>query len=229
MKYDLHIHTNYSRCSNLEPNVVLETAIKQGLNGIAITDHDTIKGALEIKKLNKNPSFEVIVGEEISTNIGHVLVYYLKKGIKSKNIKKVLLEVKKQNAICVLAHPYNILTGKITKILSYKNARKTINKKSKIIKSFDAIEGFNSRCILKKENILAQKLAKIYKKVIIAGSDAHFKSEIGNAYVEFDDKFNLRTSIKKNKIKIKINKRKGFFLNIYYRIKSVLLKLKKSK
>ena len=74
MRYDLHMHTYRSKCSNLRPDVILKLAKKKGLDGIAITDHHEIRGALEVKKLNKDKDFEVIVGEEISTNYGDVLV-----------------------------------------------------------------------------------------------------------------------------------------------------------
>lgn len=43
MKYDLHIHSKYSSDGVLEPERIIKIATKRGLNGIAITDHDTIK------------------------------------------------------------------------------------------------------------------------------------------------------------------------------------------
>ena len=61
MRYDLHIHTHYSKCSNLKPEVILKTAKAKGLNGIAVTDHNTIKGALEIESLNKNKEEYVFI------------------------------------------------------------------------------------------------------------------------------------------------------------------------
>ena len=73
LKYDLHVHTNYSKCSNMKLEVLLKTAKKRGLNGIAVTAHNTIEGALKAKKLNKDRNFEVIVGEEVSTAQGDVL------------------------------------------------------------------------------------------------------------------------------------------------------------
>ena len=50
MKYDLHMHTHYSKCSNLKPDTILKLAKREKLDGIAITDHHEIKGALEVKK-----------------------------------------------------------------------------------------------------------------------------------------------------------------------------------
>ncbi len=44
--FDLHVHTNFSPCSNMAPMVVLQTAHAAGLNAIAITDHNTTAGAV---------------------------------------------------------------------------------------------------------------------------------------------------------------------------------------
>ena len=50
--YDLHIHSKYSACSNLKLKIILKFAKKRKLDGIAVTDHNTMKGALQLKKLN---------------------------------------------------------------------------------------------------------------------------------------------------------------------------------
>ena len=60
MRYDLHMHTYHSKCSNLKPKTILKLAKKNKLDGIAITDHHEIKGAIEVKNLNKNKDFEVM-------------------------------------------------------------------------------------------------------------------------------------------------------------------------
>ena len=50
MKFDLHIHSKYSHDGVMEPKKIVDIAIKKKLDGIAITDHDTIRGGLESKK-----------------------------------------------------------------------------------------------------------------------------------------------------------------------------------
>ncbi|MBA7528056.1 hypothetical protein ES705_20239 [subsurface metagenome] len=47
MKYDLHIHSKYSSDGVLEPEKIAKTAVKRGLDGIAITDQNTIKEGLK--------------------------------------------------------------------------------------------------------------------------------------------------------------------------------------
>jgi len=70
MKYDLHVHSFYSKkCGHMNTKDIVKTAIKNGLDGVAITDHDTIKGGLKAKEYEQK-DFQVIVGSEIMTNIG---------------------------------------------------------------------------------------------------------------------------------------------------------------
>ncbi len=65
MTYDLHVHTNYSDGLD-SPTKVVQNAVERNLNGIAITDHDTIDGISEaIIESNKHNNFEVIPGIEL--------------------------------------------------------------------------------------------------------------------------------------------------------------------
>lgn len=43
MKYDLHTHSKYSSDGWIDPEMLVKTAIKKGLSGIAVTDHNTIR------------------------------------------------------------------------------------------------------------------------------------------------------------------------------------------
>lgn len=199
MKYDLHMHTHYSKCSNLKPETILKLAKKRKLNGIAITDHHEIKGALEVKKLNRDKSFEVIVGEEISTNYGDVLVYYLNKKIEAIGFYEVADEAKKQGALITIAHPF-----RTTLIHNHKFQIPIEKIKDKI----NAVECFNARTLFgdnKKANEVAERL-HIAKT---AGSDSHFFFEIGTACTIFDN--DLRTAIKRKKTKVDGTIRFGAF------------------
>jgi len=65
---DLHTHSNISD-GELPPDILIEKAAGMGLRGIALTDHDTIKG-LEIAKAaaKKIDNFVFIPGIEININ-----------------------------------------------------------------------------------------------------------------------------------------------------------------
>lgn len=78
-KYDFHVHTEYSPDSTSPLKSVLEAAVKKGLDGIAICDHDTREGGLKaVQIVADNPelfkNFVVIPGVEVSTAEGHLLV-----------------------------------------------------------------------------------------------------------------------------------------------------------
>lgn len=187
MRYDLHTHTKYSKCSNLEPKILLKLAKKYGLDGIAVTDHDSINGSLAVKKINKDKDFEVIIGSELHCDLGSILGFFLNKDIKKKTIPEIIDEIKKQGGLSAIAHPYRI---------SINDKHKFRYPIEKIKNKIDAIEAFNSRCF-PWENKKAVQTADKYKISKIAGSDAHFKFEVGKGYTEFDG--DLAKAIRQNK------------------------------
>jgi len=77
---DMHVHTNASDGA-LSPEEAIQRAIENGLSGMAITDHDTVMGALSVNQLNIPDHFTVIKGIEFSTMLNnkeiHILGYNL--------------------------------------------------------------------------------------------------------------------------------------------------------
>lgn len=188
MKYDLHIHSKYSYDGFLNPEKIVKVARKRGLSGIAVTDHDTIKGGLETKKY-ENEDFEVIIGSEVSTYKGEVIGLYLYEEIKSNHFHEVIDEIKSQDGIVVVPHPFDVMR------------RSTFNIEKKDINKINSIEIFNSRCVHNKYNQKAAEFAKINRLGITGGSDAHFANEIGNAGIIIEAE-NVRKSILKNNLNV---------------------------
>ncbi len=165
MIIDPHIHSKYSGDSTIEPMTILKTAKKLRLNGIAVTDHLTIKGGVAARKLNTDPDFLVIVGSEIETNNREDIVgLFLTEDIRSRRAGDVIEEIRAQGGIAFWAHPFR--AGK--NLLG-----------SDFIKRVDLIEGFNSKTSASR-NEQAQQLAHQFTKPLIGASDAHLASEIGN-------------------------------------------------
>jgi len=175
---DLHMHTCHSKDSLSSVGSVLAYAVKKGLNAIAITDHDEISGAFEAKEKAETEGLklQVIVGEEVSTDQGDLLVYFLKKRIAKGPLGAVLAEVKRQKAVCCAAHPYDFIRHGI-------NLEKI---PPALLCKIDAVEAFNARVSVQSHNPKATQFALSNGKALLAGSDAHHPSEIGAAYVEFE-------------------------------------------
>lgn len=179
--------------------ILLKMAKKRGLEGVAVTDHNSIKGGLATAKLNKDGDFEVIVGAEIKTDCGEVLGYYLNEDINSRNFFEVIDEIHRQGGLAVVAHPFAFgITRKRFKL----NFKKIKNK-------IDGIEGFNGRCFFNYKNRLSQDVAKRYDIAVTGGSDAHFWFEVGSSFTVFDG--DLRKALKSRKTKVFGTTRHAFF------------------
>jgi len=69
---------------------LVKFAIRRGLQGVAITDHNTMKGAIKARKEIKN--FLIIVGSEIRTNKGEIIGLFLEEEVKSRDLIEVIDE-----------------------------------------------------------------------------------------------------------------------------------------
>ena len=206
MILDLHIHSKCSFDSILEPKQIIKVAKKRGLDGVAITDHNTIKGGLEAKKINKSQDFLVIVGSEVNTEVGDIIGLFLTEEIKSRNSMEVIEEIKKQGGLVVLPHPYR----------GHK-----LN--DELLKRIDVIEGFNARTN-DKDNEEAVKLAEKYNKPIIAGSDAHFASEIGLGKTIINSKEGITREILNGRAKLEVSQSPAYLQSLSQIIKSIKMK-----
>lgn len=175
-KVDMHIHSKYSRDSANELKEIIKKAEKSRLNGIAITDHGTIEGALKARELAKEMKsrIKVIIGCEFKTKNNHeILGYFLNKEIKNmreKNDFEIIQELREQGALISIPHPYDSLRRKTE-----------IN--MKLAEKIDAVEVFNSRCLFNSANEKAREAAEKYSLAFTAGSDAHEIDSIGKAGV----------------------------------------------
>jgi predicted metal-dependent phosphoesterase TrpH len=169
---DFHTHTYHSYDSMMGPEKILRLAKQRGLSGIVVSDHDTIQGGLECASINRDKDLKVFVGSEIKTSVGDITGINLKQEITDRNFTDVVQQIKNQGGLVLLVHPY------------HHHKLDEIN-----FDAIDLVEGFNAR-EFPANNLKAVELAKKYGKPIIAGSDAHVYSEIGNAktfYRNLDD------------------------------------------
>jgi len=173
MRIDFHVHTEYSQdgCIKLKDieKILAENKI---INAIAVTDHNCIEAGL---KLSRNFPDKIIIGEEIDTGEGEIIGYWLHENISGgEGIKKTLERIKSQGGITCIPHPFDRVRSK----------RINISKLMREIDQVDMIEIFNSRNLFEVSNLYAGQLAFDKKLIPVAGSDAHYIKEIGNAWVE---------------------------------------------
>ena len=181
MKIDLHCHSYYSDDGISPPEKLIKMALKKGLDGIALTDHDTTQGWDVAIKYAKELNAILILGEEIKIKkggktVGEILGYFLKEEInpKGKTVEQVIEEIKKQGGLAIIAHPYH-----------WRKPFKELEKYKNLV---DGIEVFNARSQTKKGNQKSFIFAQKNNLAMTAGSDAHHCSEVGDAYIEAEVK-----------------------------------------
>lgn len=168
-RLELHSHTCYSADSLLRPDALLQTCLRRGIDKIAITDHNTIRGALEAYALDPD---RVIIGEEIMTTRGELLAFFVQEEIPSGlSPQETIHRLREQGAVISVSHPFD----------RFRKGHWKLPDLLEILPLVDAIEGFNARCFLPEFNAQAQQLARERGIPITVGSDAHAAWEIGRA------------------------------------------------
>lgn len=171
-KVDLHCHTRHSRDSLTEPVKLLAAIRSKGLDKVAITEHNNLRGALALHALA--PEL-VIVGEEIRTQKGELIAYFVTEEVpRGLSLEETIARLRAQGAVISVPHPCDALRG---------SAIGEANLLA-IIEQVDAVEIWNARCLRPEDNTRAQAIAQRYGKLATAGSDAHTPGEVGTAYME---------------------------------------------
>lgn len=187
---DLHIHSCYSRCSCNKPKKILDAAIRTGLSVIAVTDHNTIRGAVEVARLAGNDErIVVVIGSEILTDRGDLIGLFLQDDISSVRFAEVADEIHDQGGLTLLPHPFD------------GNRRTACSPTKNDAKLLDAIEIENGRYASDIPGQRAWEYAQAHHIPAVGNSDAHFIHEIGSIRTCFsgDD---IREAILANQVRI---------------------------
>jgi predicted metal-dependent phosphoesterase TrpH len=171
-RIDMHTHTNYSADSLTRPEALVAGARRVGLDRVAVTDHNSIEGALIAYRMA--PEL-VIVGEEIKTAEGGELIAYYVRELVPKNLPlaEVLSRLRAQGAVISVSHPFD----------RWRHSALGERLTREIVDRIDALEVFNARCLSAADNERAAALAAEQGCGATAGSDGHTVHELGMGYV----------------------------------------------
>jgi len=204
-RIDLHVHSRFSGDTDAEPEELIMHAIKQGLHGIAFTEHYSYEVSEPLEELKEQYKDKVMIfrGVEFSALEGHCLIFGVNTdalSIRQLSLQEVIRIVNEAGGVVIPSHPYrkgNSLGDVI------KNAM-----------GICAIEGYNG-CNMHAYNARAVEMARVLNIPYTGGSDAHLPDEVGLCLTEFEDVVtpqNLITLLKKGNY-IGIDNRPRFSLS----------------
>ncbi len=211
MKVDLHVHTGYSLDNFTPLHKTIEAVTKSGIDCIAVTDHNEIKGAFEVRK---RAPFRVIVGEEVRSKEGDIIGLFLKKRIPARlSAYETIMRIKDQGGLVSIPHPFMwFFPGRLDDDLVYEYVRSGF---------IDMIEVYNASAITlmsyKKVTELTKACPDIAK---VAATDAHFPYEFVGACVdmpEFSGRDDFLPKLKQGELIMK----PGFLYSTFHQLYNV--------
>ncbi len=176
MKLDLHMHTRHSRDCTIPVAEVIRICCRRGLDGIAVTDHNTLAGGLEAVAIAP-PGFVVIPGEEVNSTEGEIIGLFLREEIPAGLSPEETAErIRAQGGVVLVPHPFDPIRRSPLK----RPALERLVTAGLV----DAIEILNARMALRSHNLRGAAFAARVGLPGTAGSDGHSRPEYAHAWTE---------------------------------------------
>ena len=173
MRIDLHLHSRFSHDSSSTLESLIQRCREVGLDRIALTDHNTVEGALELAKLAPELT---IVGEEAKTREGELIGLFITGRIPPYLRPEESMDlVHEMGGLTYVPHP-----------LDRNRAHFTPHRIVEMADRIDIIETYNPWCE-PAANQAAAALAKDLGKVTATGSDSHGLAELGRSWMEIEE------------------------------------------
>ena len=208
LKMDSHIHSEYSPDSFAKIDDILNRARMRNIDIIAISDHNTVDGTVEVMKKTRNTDILAIPSIEISSSHGHILGFGCEEMIpRDLSPQETIDKIHDQGGLAIVPHPFCFYRhGLFHFYKEYENLK------------FDAIETRNARFIVGYCNRKAKKLSIKNNIPTLGASDAHYFKFVGDCYSLIDcekDIDSVLKAIRKNKVEAHGNGTSNILLSKY--------------
>ena len=195
---DAHVHTVRGAAdSELQPADLLTHARRRGLSGINVSEHDRVWERPEWTAfVDGAPDLFISQGMEVSTDLGHVIVFGIDRyypGIRScERLRAVADEI---GAFISVAHPFRHFFDPVTFLRKgeppFSMSPAEAAERMRVFQVVHGIEVGNGANTLR-ENAFAYRVAEILGKPMTGGSDAHSTSGIGAYATGFPERLRSR-------------------------------------
>ena len=173
--FDLHAHSSErSLDSGVRAVAIAEQAAVRGLDGICLTEHNSLWPAEDTRAMSERSGVYVLPGMELGTDVGHVLVFGLPRfAPELLAIDSLRRVVAAEGAAMVLAHPMRPFSGQLPGW-------------TQMSEWFDALEAINGDHSDGEEGQYAHLAARLGLGAV-GGSDVHSRQAVGRAVTSFTE------------------------------------------
>jgi predicted metal-dependent phosphoesterase TrpH len=186
---DMHVHTNVgSYDSNLSPLELIHQGKAAGLDGVVVTEHDRGWDRDLARQLTREHDFLILCGMEVSTDLGHILVYGLEEYVSgilyAETLRKVIDQI---DAVMFAAHPYRKAFVNTNGRWDAPKPMLTVQEAADrtIVQCVDGLEVYNGATD-DRENAMAVAVREHVGLRGIGGSDAHSEHGLGCCATVFE-------------------------------------------
>ena len=180
MLFDTHVHTNISPCSDLYIADVLKQARARGLDGVCITDHQTMEIRRHLREGLQDNGLCVIFGIEYATDHGDFLLFGPFENIPLDLSAIELLNQVGQAGGAIAAHPFRS-DRPVSEYLVREGYCRIV----------ESVNGRNTHV----ENLQVEKWRKELSLTCCGGSDAHSLDELGTVGTRFSTPVRSRNDL----------------------------------
>lgn len=176
MKVDTHMHTaEYSPDSFLPIAEAVARAREMGIDGLCVTDHDSMGARAVIEKWRKDLDFPLFLGCEVLTSDGDIVCFGLDRAPEPAALSapELIKRVRHCGGCTVAAHPF-------------RNNNRGLEDLISTVEGLDGVECFNGSTD-PQANLHALDLAKKSGRALLGAADAHYRRRLGLFVTEFDD------------------------------------------
>ncbi|MEX2045739.1 MAG: PHP-associated domain-containing protein [Chloroflexota bacterium] len=181
---DLQLHSDLGD-GLASPEAILDAAERVGLDVIALTDHDDIRGAFVLRDIaaRRSSPVAVVPGIEVTTRSGHLLALWVEDEIPMfAALAPTVSRIHRSGGLAVVPHPLSYLTFSVGE-----GALRTLAAAADPLVHIDGIETLNPSYAGRVRRARAAWLnANVLHVAETGSSDAHHANLVGTTWTEFD-------------------------------------------
>lgn len=172
LRIDLHLHSRWSPDSSTGLGALVARCREVGLDRIALTDHNTAEGALELRR--REPEL-TIVGEEVRTSEGEIIGLFVRASLAAGGRPEEVCDaIHAMGGLTYACHPFD-----------RRRASFQPDRLVELAPRLDIIETHNPWAE-PTANRAAAEVCRDLGRVAATGSDAHSAAELGRTWMEIE-------------------------------------------